>query len=77
MNGFFYGYKLAENSPIFIRTTGKPLLPDSMTHASKKLVMSIGIDDVWSMTSDIPTPPLCWAKMFLQKLSKKDCGMPG
>ena len=47
MNGFFYGYKVTENSPVFIRTTGEPLLPDSTTHAFKKLVISIGIDDVW------------------------------
>jgi len=47
MDAIFYGYKVTENSPVFIRTTGEPLLPDSTTHAFKKLVMSIGIDDVW------------------------------
>ena len=42
-----YGYKVNEESPVFIRRTGEPLLPDTITHAFKKLVMSIGIDDVW------------------------------
>ena len=42
-----YGYKATENSPVFIRRTGEPLLPETVTHAFKKLVTSIGIDDVW------------------------------
>ena len=47
LDALFYGYTVTENSPVFIRTTGEPLLPDSTTHAFKKLVISIGIDDVW------------------------------
>lgn len=42
-----YGYEVTENSPVFIRTTGETLVPDSVTHAFKKMVKSIDINDVW------------------------------
>ena len=46
MNGLFYGYKVTENSPVFIRTTGEPLLPTTVTHGFKKIVRKLGLDDV-------------------------------
>jgi integrase len=46
-DALIYDYKVTEESPVFIRRTGEPLLPDTITHAFKKLVMSIGILDVW------------------------------
>jgi integrase len=44
MSGLFYGYKIAENSPVFIRTTGEPLLPTTVTHGFKKIVRKLGLD---------------------------------
>ena len=46
MNGLFYGYKVTENSPVFIRTTGEPLLPTTVTHGFKKIVRKLGLDSV-------------------------------
>jgi len=46
-DGLIYNYKVTKESPVFIRRTGEPLLPETVTHAFKKLVTSIGIADVW------------------------------
>ena len=46
MDAFFHGYKVTENSPVFIRTTGEPLLPTTVTLGFKKIVRKLGLDDV-------------------------------
>jgi integrase len=46
LNAKYFGYTVTENSYVFIRTTGEHILPDAVTHAFKRLVRSIGIDDV-------------------------------
>jgi len=45
-NALVYGYKVTENSPVFIRTTGEPLLPYTVTHGFKKIVRKPGLDGV-------------------------------
>ena len=39
-----YGYKVTEDSPVFIRTTGEPLLPSTVTFGFKKIVRKLGLD---------------------------------
>ena len=46
-DALIHGFKVTRESPVFIRTTGEPLLPDTVSHAFKKLVTSIGLADVW------------------------------
>ena len=46
MDAFFHGYKVTEDSPVFIRTTGEPLLPYAVTHGFKGIVKKLGLDDV-------------------------------
>jgi integrase len=41
-----YGYKVTEDSPVFIRRTGEPLLPTTVTHLFKKIVRALGVGDV-------------------------------
>jgi len=41
-----HGYKMTGNSPVFIRTTGEPLLPYAVTHGFKQIVRKLGLDDV-------------------------------
>jgi integrase len=41
-----YEYKVTENSPVFIRRTGEPLLPTTVTHGFKKIVKKLGLDNV-------------------------------
>ena len=41
-----YGYKVTEDSPVFIRTTGEPLLPSTVTFGFKKIVRKLGLGDV-------------------------------
>jgi integrase len=46
MDAFFHGYKVTEDGPVFIRTTGDPLLPTTVTLGFKKIVRKLGLDDV-------------------------------
>ena len=46
MDAIFYGYKVTEDSPVFIRRTGEPLLPTTVTLGFKKIVRKLGLDDV-------------------------------
>jgi integrase len=46
MNGIFYGYKVTENSPVFIRTTGEPLLPRAVTNGFKKIAERAGYSEM-------------------------------
>ena len=46
VDALFYGYQVTDNSPVFIRRTGEPLLPDALTHVFKKIVRKLGLDDV-------------------------------
>jgi len=41
-----YGYKVTEDTPVFIRRTGKPLLPTTVTIGFKKIVKKLDLDDV-------------------------------
>ena len=47
MDALYYGYKVTETSPAFIRTTGESLLPDTVSHAFKRMARVIGLDDIW------------------------------
>lgn len=40
------GYEVTDNNPVFIRRTGEPLLPDTVTHGFKKIVRKLGLGDV-------------------------------
>ena len=46
MAALYYGYKVTEDSPVFIRTTGEPLLPITVTLGFKKIVRKLGLDNV-------------------------------
>ena len=46
LDSFLHGYKVNENSPIFIRRTGERLLPSAVTHGFKALVRAIGMDNI-------------------------------
>ena len=46
IDALLYGYEVTEDSPVFIRTKGEPLLPYAVTHGFKGIVKKLGLDDV-------------------------------
>ena len=52
-NGKLYGYKVIGNSPVFIRSTGEQILPESLTHAFKNIVDQIAKERAYSLGVDL------------------------
>ena len=45
-NGKEHGYQVTDDSPVFIQKSGELLLPETVTHAFKKMIVSIGDEDM-------------------------------
>jgi len=44
-NGLYHGFKVSENTPVFINPLGPRILPDAVTHGFKKIIRKLNLND--------------------------------
>jgi len=44
-NGLYHGFKVSDNTPVFINAFGDRILPNSLTHGFKKIIRKLNLND--------------------------------
>ena len=45
LDGIIHGYEVSDNSPVFRYSTGEVMLPDTITHQTKRIFQRAGLED--------------------------------